>query len=125
MKKICLILLIIAGFTSAGLLHAASLNDTQFDQYVQLTKNSKANPPGMTLVADKTYRVMYITMPIAIPYSSVTPEVIAKMKDAMLSSLKKSAADCKVIKDLKITVVYNFMTTDKYLFTIPFSYQEF
>jgi aspartate aminotransferase-like enzyme len=125
MKKKFLSLLFVAGFASVGMLYAAPVDDTQFDAYVQLTKKSKSNPPGMTVVADKTYRIMYVSMPMAVSYSSVTPDVIAKMKNAMRASMKKSNADLKVIRDLKISLVYTFITTDKKVFSISFSYLDF
>lgn len=106
-------------------LHAQSLGDTQFRQYVALTKKSSANPPGMTVYADYKYRILYIAMPVALNKSSVTPQVIRTMRDAMLAEMRKQQADLKVIRDLKISIVYTFITSDRDIFNISLSYRDF
>ena len=48
------------------------------------------------------------------------------MKKSMLAVLRapNMNADCKIIKDLKISLVYSLITTDKKIITISFSYQD-
>ena len=107
-------------------LYADSVEDTQFLQYVETTKNSKDNPPGMTVAADAKYRIIYAAMPISLNKSNVTPEILDKMRKSMLAAFQapNMKADCKVIKDLRISLVYTLITTDKKVFTISFSYQD-
>ena len=106
-------------------LYADSVEDIQFNQYVNLTRNAKSNPDGMTVCADKTYRIIYVSMPIAIDFSSITPELIKNMRAEMIKGMKSEVQDVKVIKNLKISVVYTFITSDKNIFAITFSYKDF
>ena len=122
MKKICL-----ACFSVMCLcisLYANAVDKIQFEQYVELTKKSKSNPKGMTVVGDSTYRIMYIALPIAINYGDVTTQVKNKMKENMLAVMRQEKADCKVIKDLKIRLIYSFITSDQKIFTITLNYQD-
>ncbi len=107
-------------------LYADSTEDAQFQQFVQLSKEDKNNPQGMTISSDSTYRIIYAALPIAINYAQATPANIAKMKKGMLDAIRtpEMKAQCKAIKDLKISFVYTFITTDKKIFSIPLSYQE-
>lgn len=120
---------LIAGLFALGMfagLYADPAEDAQFQQYVKLTKESKSNPQGMTVCADPTYRIIYAAMPISLNKSDVTPEILGKMRKAMLTSFQAPSmnADRKIIKDLKISLVYTLITTDKKIFTISFSYQD-
>lgn len=103
---------------------AGALEDAQFKQYVETTKNDKDNPKGMTVCADNTYRIIYVAMPAAVNYSSVTPQVLKEMKKELVAEAAKEKEDCKIIKDLKITVVYTFITTDKRMFTVVLSHKD-
>ena len=108
-------------------LYADSVEDTQFLQYVETTKNSKDNPPGMTVAADAKYRIIYAAMPISINGSDVTPKVIESMKQEMVKGFRSDEemkADLKIIKDLKISFVWTFITTDKSIFSISISYKD-
>ena len=78
----------------------------------------------MTVTADNKYRIIYIAMPLSANKSSITPEVKKAMLDAMLQEMRKQDADRKVIKDLKINLVYNFITSDKNIVTIPISFND-
>ena len=105
-------------------LYADSVEDAQFKQYVELTRMSPENPEGMTVVADNTYRIIYLTMPIALDKSSVTPDVISAMKAAMFKEMAQLDEDCKIVKNLKISFVFTFVTSDKDIFSITFSYKD-
>jgi|GEM_PF-5017863 len=122
MKKFYLVSLLVMVVCMG--MYADSTEDAQFKQYVKLTRNHKNNPEGMTVYADYTYRIMYVAMPIAINYSDVTPQVLKAMKSEMLKGIAKEKADCKIIKDLKISIVYTFITSDKRIFTVSFSHKD-
>lgn len=122
MKKLLLGCLLSACVCSG--LYADPVEDTQFKQYVELTRNHESNPEGMTVSSDATYRIIYAAMPIPMNKSDVTPEVIGKMKEQMLKEIAKEKADCKVIRDLKIRIVYTFITSDKDVFSISLSYKD-
>ena len=122
MKKLYLVSLLVFGLCIVG--YADLVEEAQFKQYVELTKNSKANPEGMTVCADYTYRIIYATMPTAINSSDVTPQFLKTMKNEILKGITSEKADCKIIKDLKISIVYTFITSDKKIFTLSFSYQD-
>ena len=106
-------------------LYADSTEDTQFKQYVEMTRNHQNNPEGMTVAADNTYRIIYVAMPVAINKSDVTPQLLRTMRTEMMKGMAKEKADCKIIKDLKISIVYTFITSDKNIFTITFSHKDF
>jgi len=108
---------------SATLL-ADNVEDTQFRQYVELTRKSLTNPAGMTVASDSTYRIIYVAMPMAISSSDVTPEIMKSMKNIMLAAMRKETADCAVIKDLKISIVYSFITSDKHIFTTTITFND-
>ncbi len=122
MKKFYLVSLLVM-FVCMGA-YADSAENAQFKQYVELTRNNKNNPEGMTVCADYTYRIMYAVMPIAINFSDVTPQVLNSMKSEMQKAIAKEKADCKIIKDLKITIIYSFLTSDKRIFTIILSHKD-
>ena len=105
-------------------LYADSVEDVQFKQYVEMTRKSEANSDGMTVCADPAYRIIFASMPIPLNYASVTPQVVQAMKKEMLAAIAKQEADCKIIKDLKISVVYTFITSDKGVFSIAISYKD-
>lgn len=125
MKKFILICTIMLGVLPA--LFADAAEDAQFRQYVELSQKSPTNPPGMTITADPTYRIVivYVTMPIAASKSNIDAAHIAVMKQAMINTMRNMKEDLRVIKSLNISTVYTFITVDKYLFSIPISYQEF
>lgn len=122
MKKLLLGCLVVS-LMCVGL-YADSIEDNQFRQYVELTKNSPSNPDGMSVSADYKYRIIYATLPLPLNKSDVTPDVAAEMRNAMLTEIKKEKADCKVIKDLKIYFVFTFITSDKNLVMISISYKD-
>lgn len=122
MKKFLFCCLIVIGMASA---FADSTADIQFKQYVEMTRNNKTNPPGMTVSSDAKYRILYAAMPIAVNKSAITPDIVRQMKAGMITEMAKLEADCKIIKDLKITMIYTFITTDKYSIVIPISYKDF
>ncbi|MBE6357711.1 MAG: hypothetical protein E7057_00510 [Lentisphaerae bacterium] len=122
MKKLLLLSMLLLG-ASATLL-ADNVEDTQFRQYVELTRKSLTNPAGMTVASDSTYRIIYVAMPMAISSSDVTPEIMKSMKNIMLAAMRKETADCAVIKDLKISIVYSFITSDKHIFTTTITFND-
>ena len=123
MKKIGLACFL--ALTMCFTLYAGALEDTQFKQYVEINRNSKDNPEGMTVCADSTYRIIYFSMPTTIDFSSVNPQVMKNMKQAMLKEISKLKDDIKIIRNLKINLVYTFITSDKNIFTITISYKDF
>ena len=122
MKRFLLSCLVVSLMCSG--LYADKLEDNQFRQYVELTKNSPNNPEGMSVTADYTYRIIYVTLPLALNKSSVTSKVMSEMKEAMIQEMKKEKEDCKVIKDLKIYLVFTYITSDKNLVSISLSYKD-
>ena len=123
MKKFILICTIMLGVLPA--LFADAAEDAQFRQYVELSQKSPTNPPGMIITADPTYRIVYVTMPIAASKSNIDAARIAVMKQAMINTMRNMKEALRVIKSLNISTVYTFITVDKYLISIPISHQEF
>ena len=109
---------------ASATLSADTVEDTQFRQYVELTRKSPTNPAGMTVASDSTYRIIYVAMPMAISSSDVTPKMMKSMKNIMLAAIRKETADCAVIKDLKISIVYSFITSDKHIFTTTITFND-
>ncbi len=105
-------------------LYAGSLEDNQFRQYVELTKKAPNNPDGMSVTADYQYRIIYATLPLPMNKSSVTPTMLRNMKTAMLQEMRKQEADCKVIRDLKIHLVFTYITSDRSLIVLSVSYKD-
>ena len=122
MKKFAFILGFL--FCAYGAAYADSVGDAQFKQYVELTRNNASNPQGMTIAADYKYRMIYVTMPISINKADVTPEICRKMKREMIAGMRNEKSDCRIVRDLKISFVYTFITSDKNIFSIPVSYQD-
>lgn len=122
MKKIVLVCMLFLGMAVA---FADATALTQFRQYVELTRKSPSNPEGMTVVADETYRILYVSMPIAVSSKDLNAKIIEDMKKNMLAAMRNSKADISIIKDIKINIVYTFITSDKQLFSIPISYKDF
>ena len=122
MKKSLLFCLLALGLCIG--LYAESTEDTQFKQYVELTKNDKENPEGMTVAADCKYRIVYVAMPIPTNMSAVTPETIAELKADMIKEMRSEKDECKVVRDLKISFVYSFITSDRRVIAIPVSYKD-
>ena len=122
MKKLLLLSMLLLG--ASATLSADNVEDTQFRQYVELTRKSLTNPAGMTVASDSTYRIIYVAMPMAISSSDVTPEIMKSMKNIMLAAMRKETADCAVIKDLKISIVYSFITSDKHIFTTTITFND-
>ena len=117
MKKICLVLVLVV---AACGVFASSAEKIQFRQYVELTKKSPTNPAGM----DEQYRIIYATMPLPINSSNVNKQNIDDTRASMLQEFKKYKNDIKIMKDLKIALVYTFVTSDKKVFCISLSYQD-
>lgn len=105
-------------------LYADSAEDIRFRQYVEENKKAKNNPKGMSICADYTYRIIFSTMPLAVNYSDVTPRAKENMRKGMLAELLKDKAACKVMKDLKITIVFTVITSDKRAFSVVLSYKD-
>lgn len=122
MKKLVLAFVLLIGMNIP--LFADSTELIQFRQYVEATKNFPKNPAGMTVSSDEKYRIIYVAMPIAISSSDATAEVQKEMKKNMVLEMRKEKADCSVIKNLKITLVYAFIATDKKIFSICISYKD-
>ena len=123
MKKLILGTFLFLGIISA--LYADSNADKRFKEYVELTRKNPNNPPGSTIVADNTYRIMYMTLPIDCRASQMSPEVLKKLREMMLEGMRKETEDVKIIKELKISIVYTIITKDKKVFCIPISYNDF
>ena len=102
--------------------NASSTEDIQFKQYVDATKSNLDE--GMSVTADEKYRIIVLTMPVAMNYQDATPNVIKMMKKEMIKAMQGEEADIRIIKALKIYFVINYITVDKKLLSIPFSYQE-
>ena len=103
---------------------ADSVEDTQFKQYVELAKAHKDNPKGMTVCADYTYRIIFATLPVPADFSSVTPELIKNLKEVTIKTMKTETDDVRIIRNLKINFVYNYITSDKKIVAITVSYKD-
>lgn len=123
MKKIGLICLLVMCLGTG--LYADAAGKRQFQEYVKLTRNFPTNPPGMTVTADETYRIIYVTMPVAASSQKFTPALRDNMKNEMIKMMRSQKEDIRVVKNLKISIVYTFITTDKKLIVVPMTHQEF
>ena len=120
MKKTFLTLLVM--FSAVCGLYANSSEDAQFKEYVQLTRQN-LNAPGASLSSDNKYRIIYIALTVNAPKSNISN--VQGVKNAMLAEMRKNVQEVKVVKQLKITFVYTFMTSDKYAVCVPISYKDF
>ena len=122
MKKLILGTFLFLGIISA--LYAESNADKRFKEYVELTRKNPNNLPGSTIVADNTYRIMYMTLPLNCYASQVSPEQHKKARELLVEGMRKQTEDVKIIKELKISLVYTLITKDKKVFCITFSYND-
>ena len=122
MKKYTILFAILLSICSS--VFANSIEKIQFRQYVEMTQKHANTPQSMSIVADEKYRVIFCTMPLSINLDSVTPKVTTELKENMIKELRKETADVKIIKDLKITIVYSFITTNRKVISIAITYNE-
>ena len=123
MKKFILGWLLCAGVTF-GLYASSAEEAVQFQQYVELTKKNASNPKGMTICADATYRIMYVTTPVPWSSTDLTPAKEKQLRQVMLNSFRKHKKDIELIKTLKIYIVYSFITSDKKIISVPLSFKD-
>ena len=122
MKKYTVLFAILVSICSS--VYAESIQNTQFRQYVEMPQKHANTPKAMSIVADERYRIIFCTMPLSINLDSVTPQVTTDLKENMIKELRKETADVKIIKDLKITIVYSFITTNRKVVSIAITYNE-
>ena len=120
MKRIALAFLV--GLTLFGVVKAGETEDIQFEQYVKVNQENLED--GQSIVADKKYRVIILTMPIAISHQDATPEVIRVMQREAIKAMRGEEADVRIIKSLKINMVINYITIDKKIVPIALSYKD-
>lgn len=123
MKKIVFGCLLAIGMTVS--LCAQDPSNVTFNEYVKLTKEAPSNPKGMTVCADETYRIIYVSLPLPIDSSKVTSELKKQMETQMKLSMRNNPEDLKIIKRLGISVVYTFITNDKKLILVGFAPSDF
>jgi len=121
MKKTFLTLLVM--FSAVCGLYANSYEDAQFKEYVQRTRKDMTKMAGASVSSDNKYRIIYIALTVNVPKSNISN--VQGMKNAMLAEMRKNVQEVKVVKQLKITFVYTFMTSDKYAVCVPISYKDF
>jgi hypothetical protein len=124
MKKFILGCLLCAG-VSFGLYATSAEEAVQFQQYVELTKKNPNNPKGMTVCADSTYRIIYVTTPVTWSSADLTPEKQTQLRNVLLNSCRKHKKDVDLIKTLKLYMVFSFITSDKKMISVPLSFKEF
>ena len=120
MKRIALAFLV--GLALFGVVKAGETEDIQFEQYVEACKNHLDD--GQSIVADKKYRVIILTMPVAFHYQDATPEVIRGMQREAIKGMRGEEVDVRIIKSLKINMVFNYITIDKKIVPITVSYKD-
>ena len=121
MKKICLCCLLL--FCVSFGLFAASEDDVTFREYVELTRKSPTNPKGMTVTADYEKNIIYCAVP-APGLGTVTDAEKKQMKEQMLKTFRENKADVRVVKRLKISIVFVFITDSDKMLTISISHNE-
>ena len=117
-----MVLAVLLGLTLCSAAQAGETEDIQFEQYVELSK--KSLDKGMSLIADTEYRLMVLTMPLAINHNDATSEVIRVMKNEAVKVMKQNDADVRIIKALKINMIFNYVTIDKKIIPIALSYKD-
>lgn len=120
MKRIALAFLV--GLTLFGVVKAGETEDIQFEQFFEVSK--KNMPSNCIAVADKVNRIIFVTGHIEADYDSITPELNKLVKKQMLEEMKKFPADARIIKELKITSIYHFITSDKKVVTVPIYWHD-
>lgn len=120
MKRIALALLLT--FITMSFVNASSTEDIQFKQYVDATKANLDE--GMSVTADEKYRIIVLTMPIAMNLQDATPAVIKTMKQEIIKAMQREKAEIRIVKALKIYFIFNYVTIDKKLLAIPLCHQE-
>ena len=115
MKRIALAFLV--GLTLFGAVKAGETEDIQFEQFFEVSK--KNMPSNCIAVADKVNRIIFVTGHVEADYDSITPELNKLVKKQMVEAMRKFPADARIIKELKITSIYHFITSDKKVVTVP------
>ena len=120
MKRVALAFLF--GIALLSSVKADTAEDIQFEQYVEASKENLAE--GMSVVADKKYRIIILTMPIAVSYQDAKLDNISEIRNNAIKAMREETADVRIIKALKINIVYNFITIDKKVIPVAISYHD-
>ena len=109
MKKLFAVMLV--AFAALSPLFAGQSEDTKFNQYFERIRRS-ADGKTYTVIADKTFRIIYSAKRISATSARLTPQLIELMKANLLKTLKARPEDCRIIKELRITVILTSITED-------------
>ena len=120
MKKILLALVMLC--VASGL-YAGNLDEQFFDTCVAGIKNKV--PANVAVDANKTYRVIYITLPVPFNKAEFTPETVEELKNMFIAEWNKDNRISAVVKNFKINFVISCITADEYIFSIAVSYNDF
>ena len=118
MKKICLCCALL--FCVSFGLFAGAAEDREFRQYVEKAKQSPTNPQGMTVTADYNNRIIYAALLVP-KIANLTEAQKVQLKNTMLRNLKNYPAELQLIKRLRITSVYVYITNSKDVLTVTIS----
>ena len=117
-----MVLALFASLALFGAVKAGETEDIQFEQFFEVSK--KNMPSNCIAVADKVNRIIFVTGHIEADYDSITPELNKLVKKQMVEEMRKFPADARIIKELKITSIYHFITSDKKVVTVPIYWHD-
>ena len=88
-----------------------------FDEFVAEARKSLASE-GVKVRSDKAERTVFFDINFPIESSQVTPEVLAEMKQILIKPVKSDPQAVAELQALKVTLVYNIISTDGKVFKI-------
>ena len=122
MKKLLPLAMLL--FASFGVFAAETIDD--FDTLATALK-TRLEERGVLVRADKAARTIFLDFKVPNPSNGITQAQIDAMKPDMIRGMKerdKDGKQARLFKDLKVTLVYNFVTTDGVKYTLVISYKE-
>ncbi|MBO4648191.1 MAG: hypothetical protein J5806_08540 [Lentisphaeria bacterium] len=128
MKKI-LVCCVLAASVFMGL-YADPREDAQFKKFVEkIQSERKDKSDGIVMLADPTYRILFMVMPVGAQKAQLTPQNIQAMRAQMLTSMTNCRTEddrenLKRFKDLKIRMVFSLITADNDIVTFSLSYLD-
>ena len=89
----------------------------EFDDFVAgMRKDLRAE--GVKVRSNKSTRTVFLDIKFPIESSQITPEVLAEMKRILIKPIKDDPRAVAELKDLRVTLVYNIISTDGRVFKI-------
>ena len=127
MNKLLPALLIFCAVFSAFQANAGAKED--FEAFVNATRADAAKLKNsgviMGIGADPIYKIIAVNFKAPAASNKLTPAVLQNQKNNMLKVMRTKQDDVRTIKRLNITIIYNLITTDNKIVSMPIYASDF